>query len=245
MILTVLGSSSSGNGYIIHNGNEALILEAGVRFSTAKKALDFNTSIITGVLVSHIHRDHSKYVEDYLKAGIMVLADKSVFQEMGTKYSYLCKEVLPGQGYKVGNFKVVPFHVQHDVPCNGFLIDHPETGRILFLTDSFMTEYTFPGLSHILIEANYADDILESNIIAGLVHPSMRPRLLQTHMEIETCKSILQVNDLSRVINIILVHLSSQNSNEERFVREVRECTGKQVYAAKRGLKLEINNNPY
>ena len=44
MELTVLASSSSGNGYILHNDNEALIIEAGVRFKEAQKALDFNTS---------------------------------------------------------------------------------------------------------------------------------------------------------------------------------------------------------
>ena len=37
MELRVLGSSSSGNCYILDNGNEALIIEAGIRFIDVKK----------------------------------------------------------------------------------------------------------------------------------------------------------------------------------------------------------------
>jgi ribonuclease BN (tRNA processing enzyme) len=64
-------------------------------------------------------------------------------------------------------------------------------------------------------------------------------------MEFETCKNILKANDLTNVINIVLIHLSSQNSDEERFVREVREATGKQVYAAKKNLTINLNKVPY
>lgn len=37
MELKVLGSSSNGNCYILDNGKEALILEAGVRFQEVKR----------------------------------------------------------------------------------------------------------------------------------------------------------------------------------------------------------------
>ena len=37
MKLIVLGSSSNGNCYILDNGNEALIIEAGIRFQEVKK----------------------------------------------------------------------------------------------------------------------------------------------------------------------------------------------------------------
>ncbi len=55
MRLIVLGSSSSGNCYILENENEALILEAGIPFLEVKKKLDFNIMKIVGVLVSHSH----------------------------------------------------------------------------------------------------------------------------------------------------------------------------------------------
>ena len=245
MKLTVLGSSSAGNGYILSNGKEALIIEAGIRFSTVKKALNFNTSIIAGLIVSHVHGDHAKYVNSYLQGGIKVLSSSSVLIGVDQKYNYLCKEVKAGQGYKIGNFRILPFDLEHDVPCLGFLVNHPETGTIMFLTDSYLSEYVFPGLSHIMLEINYADHILEQNILSGSVHPSMRPRLLQTHMELQTAKSILLANDLSQVKNILLIHLSAQNSSERLFVDEITKTTGKQVFAAKKGLELNFSTNPY
>jgi phosphoribosyl 1,2-cyclic phosphodiesterase len=246
MKLTVLGSSSSGNCYLIHNENECLIVECGVRLSEVKEALNFNISIIVGALVSHAHNDHAGYLESYARAGIRILTSEDVLNKKNDLVtSTLCKVVEPGKGYKLGNFKIIPFGLQHDIPCLGYLIDHPETGLIVFITDSFLSEYTFEGVSHWIIEANYADDILEDNIIYGRLHPSMRPRLLQTHMELNTCKSILLANDMNKVINIILVHLSSGNSDALRFKKEITEITGKQVFIADKNLTIDMNKIPY
>ena len=58
MKLKVLGSSSSGNCYILESDTEALIIEAGLPFMEVKKALNFNVRKIVGVVVSHSHGDH-------------------------------------------------------------------------------------------------------------------------------------------------------------------------------------------
>jgi phosphoribosyl 1,2-cyclic phosphodiesterase len=55
MQFKVLGSSSSGNCYLLESKTDVLILEAGVPFSKVKKALDFNLEKIRGVLLSHEH----------------------------------------------------------------------------------------------------------------------------------------------------------------------------------------------
>lgn len=41
-------------------------------------------------------------------------------------------------------------------------------------------------------------------------------------MELESCKQALKENDLSNVANIVLLHLSSNNSDEHLFVSEVQ-----------------------
>jgi phosphoribosyl 1,2-cyclic phosphodiesterase len=246
MILEVLGSSSLGNSYLLRGDNEILVVEAGAKLSRVKEALNFDISKIAAVLVSHLHNDHSGYIRDYLEAGMTILSSRETFESKDlSKFSYLFKEVIPGRGYKIGQFKILPFELSHDVPCLGFHINHPESGNILFITDSFMCPYTFPNLNHIMLEVNYADDILDQKVLSGQLHPAVRPRLLMTHMSLETAKGLLKANDLSQVNNIILLHLSAGNSDEERFVREIRQATGKQVYAAHKGLKLALNINPY
>lgn len=245
MRLNVLGSDSNGNCYVLQNDKEALIIEAGVRFSEVKKALKWQLSKVVGAVITHEHNDHAKYVRDFISNGITVLALPSVFKAKGIDSLSFRKEIEPMHGYIVGGFKVFAIPVCHDVPCVGFIIEHEDMGRMLFVTDTMMLEYRVPGLNHILLEANYAEDILDTKIEAGSVPLSMKPRLIHSHMEIETTKGILRANDLSGVNEIVLIHLSNGNSDERRFVSEVQETSGKPVYAAVAGLELNLSINPY
>ena len=245
MRLNVLGSDSNGNCYVLQTDNEALIIEAGVRFSEVKKALKWQLSKVVGAVITHEHNDHAKYIRDFVSNGITVLALPSVFRAKGIDSLSFRKEIEPMHGYIVGGFRVFAMPVCHDVPCVGFIIEHEDMGRMLFVTDTMMLEYRVPGLNHILLEANYAEDILDAKIEAGSVPLSMKPRLIHSHMEIETTKGILRANDLSGVNEIVLIHLSNGNSDERRFVREVQETSGKPVYAAVAGLELNLSINPY
>jgi len=246
MKLRILGSSSSGNGYILENDTEALIIEAGMRLSTVKKALGFNISKVVGCLVSHEHGDHAKYIQSYMEAGIDVFTSKEVFDSKETGINnFRGKKLTPEVTVPIGSFKVMAFEVSHDVRCFGFLIGHPETGSILFATDTFKLDYNFPGLSHVILEANYADDVVENNIMSGSLHPSMRMRLLETHMELETTKSIISQMDKSSIINIVLIHLSANNSDRNRFIREVQQVSGAQVFAAQKDMEIEFNKQPF
>ena len=240
MELKVLGSSSSGNCYILETEKEALVIEAGIRFMDIKKALNFQLRKVVGCLISHQHNDHAKYARNMVENGIYTLALPEVLTAKEIKGSR-AKAITMGKGYKFGNFKVVPFPASHDVPCVGFLIDHPLCGRVMFLTDSCMCEYSFSGLNHVLIECNYYDKKLIQNINAGITVESQRNRLLNSHMELNTCKEFLRSNDLSGVVNIVLLHLSNDNSDELLFVSDVQKLTGKEVYAARTGLNIELS----
>ncbi len=240
MVLKVLGSSSQGNCYILENKNEALIIEAGVRFIEVKKAMGFDIRKVSGCLITHQHNDHAKYIKAMVESGFPTLALEEVWTAKGVTGSRAyCIE--RGKGYRFGRFKVLPFDACHDVPCVGYLIDHPETGRIMFLTDSCMCEYVFPGLNQIMIECNYSDAKLVEAINAGRTLPSQRERLMTSHMELNTCKGFLCANDLTNVANIVLLHLSDNNSDEKHFVSEIERQTGKVVYAAHTGLEIELD----
>ena len=53
--LYVLGSSSSGNCYILTHDDEKLILDAGLPIMQIKKGLDWKLGGIQGVLITHAH----------------------------------------------------------------------------------------------------------------------------------------------------------------------------------------------
>jgi len=246
MQLKVIGSSSLGNCYALESSTgEILLLECGVRFDLIKKALNHRLSNITGVLITHSHQDHCKAFEDVLKAGIYAYATPGTIDELGFPH-HRAKQIIPGVEKVVGSYKVIAFDTKHDTkqPC-GFLIWHSEMGTCLFLTDSYYVEYIFPGLNNVIIECNYAQDIIDHKVESGSGMKFLRDRIIESHMSLETCKMTLQANDLSLVNNIVLVHLSNSNSDARRFKCEVEEQTGKHVHIADAGMSINFNKDPF
>jgi phosphoribosyl 1,2-cyclic phosphodiesterase len=247
MKLKVLGSSSSGNCYILDNGKEALVLEAGVPFAEVKKALDFDISRIVACLVSHEHGDHARYVSDYLKAQIPVYTSQGTIDALGIHHKLLRPVVMENDSLtRAGGFRISAFRTKHDAAAPvGFLIGHAETGVVLFATDTYYLEYTFAVLHNILIECNYSLDILDANTQNGSIPKPQRDRTIQSHMSLDTCIETLRMNDLSAVNNIVLIHLSDSNSNAEAFQAAVREATGKTIHIASKGLDINFNKTPF
>lgn len=245
MRLKVIGSSSAGNAYVLYNGQESLLIECGVRFKKIKEAMDFNLSTVVGCLISHEHGDHSKAVFEVLKSGIDVFSSYGTMKALGVDKHHRAHSV-DNQPFKIGGFTVMTFDVKHDCADPvGFLIDHEETGLILFLTDSYFVPYTFPGLTNIIVEANFDQDILDERVGAGRTPSFLRERIMSSHMSLETCKELLRSNYLTWVNNIVLIHLSDSNSNEAQFREEIRSETGKTVIVADSGMDIEFNKTPW
>ena len=136
MVLSVLGSSSSGNAYVLQNVGEALLIEAGVNFKKVVAALEGNISKVVGCLISHEHGDHAGRINEVLNAVIPVYATRGTIDAAKITSEWKPRVLEhDGEGYKVqtlGRFKVIPFATKHDcAEPVGFYIWHPETGGIL------------------------------------------------------------------------------------------------------------------
>lgn len=249
MILKVLGSSSKGNSYIIESESQVLVIEAGIRLSEVKKAIGFDVSKIVGALVTHEHGDHAKYINEFTLNSIDVYCSSGTAENYSSAIriaAHRLHKVASGTMIQIGEFKVLPFDVIHDAAEPfGFLINHPESGNILFLTDTFYSEFTFRDLNNIIIEVNYDLAILEANIKSGRLNPSIRNRIVTSHMSLQTAKELLAANDLSKVNNIVLIHLSDGNSNTESFKREIEGATGKTITVADSGTEVLLNKTPF
>lgn len=245
MKLKVISTGSIGNAYLLETEQEVLLIECGVKFADIKKALDFNFSKVAGCLVSHCHGDHAKSITDVLSAGINVYASHDTLMDKNVKHYPRVKTIESKQAFKVGNFKVLPFDVKHDVPCLGFLIEHPECGRVLFITDTYYCKYTFPALNNIIIEANYSKEIIDKRFGPESEMMFLRDRILKSHFSLDNCKEMLAANDLTAVNNIVLIHLSDGNSNEAQFKKEVQQLTGKNVTVARNGMVLPFDKHPF
>lgn len=243
MKLRVLASGSSGNCYLLDGGDEILMLECGIRFSEVKQAIDFQVSRIVGCLITHEHGDHCVTAKEVEQTGIPVWTGEKTAEAIGLRYGFYLKS---GQAARVGNFQVLPFDVVHGaVEPLGFLIRHADMGTVLFATDLGYSPYRFEGLNHVLIECNYSEDILEKRIASGSISRTQLKHVIEGHLSLRTCQDILKLNDLSAVRNIVLLHLSDGNSDQEAFQKEIQNQTGKPVYIAARGLELELGEHPF
>ncbi|MFA5300543.1 MAG: MBL fold metallo-hydrolase [Lutibacter sp.] len=241
MNLKILGSSSRGNSYILESEKDILILDAGVSIATIKKAVNFDLSNVVGCLWTHQHQDHSKSILDLSKAGINCYSSQDAVMALTDYYNHHLLIVQPGKIYQIGSFKILPFEVKHDVTNYGFLIDHHESGKIIYITDTYYVPYKFKGLNNILIEANYSIDIANEAISNG-APVAVRNRVLHSHMEISTVVDFLKANDLKEVNNIVLLHMSSGNSNAAEFKKKIQETApGKIVTVADKNMTINLS----
>lgn len=226
MVLKVLDSGSSGNCYILESDTEALIIEVGVPFKEVKVALDFNVRKIVGVVVSHSHGDHAKYVAEYKKSGI------NIFQLFDTDDS--------NQLRKFGNYIIKAFPLVHDVPCHGFYIFHDEIGAMIYASDTEYIKYRFRNLNHILVEANYSDDLIDNEAIK-------REHVLRGHMSLQTALDFISTNDNPNLRTVCLLHLSASNSDADLFLQKTKETVryGADCYIAEKGLEVDLNLCPF
>lgn len=254
MKLTVIGSRSDGNAYVLQNADEALLLECGLPFAKTLEALDYRIKKVVGCLVSHEHQDHAEYVSDYLGNGIKVYASRGTTQGMIERHCKCARrpqEVPYNKDgsfaqFALGGFTIVPFNTIHSTAePTGFYIHHTEIGSMVFATDTGYLPRPFAGLSNVMIEANYDRELLDARYWSGEISQRRYTHVRNGHMCIDTTIEALQANDLSRVNNIILLHLSEEHAKPEDFRKRVAEATGKTVYIARPGLEIEFNATPF
>jgi phosphoribosyl 1,2-cyclic phosphodiesterase len=227
--IKALASSSAGNCYRVTDGVTPILLECGIRYKEIQRGFDFKMSEVGACLVTHEHNDHVKSINDVLKAGIDVYASRGTFETLGITHHRI-KPVRAKEQFQIGTWTILPFDVQHDVsePL-GFLLVNQLGEKLLFATDTYYIKYRFSGITHIMVECNYSMDILNENIATGRVPRAMKKRVMKSHFSLDNVKDFMRANDLSKVQEIWLLHLSDNNSNAERFKTEIQELTGKMV----------------
>jgi phosphoribosyl 1,2-cyclic phosphodiesterase len=232
--IKTLASSSAGNAHLITDGVTPLLIECGISFSELRRRLGFTVSGLAGCLVSHEHGDHAKAVVDLMKAGVDIYTAAGTIKALGLA-GHRVTPVRAREQFSLGRWTILPFEAQHDAAeplC--FLTANRAGDKLLYATDTYYIRYRFRGLTHIMVEANYAEDILRANVDSGAVPAEMKKRIIKSHMSLETVKNFLKANDLSQVREIWLLHLSNGNSDAKRFKREVQELTGKPVVIAEK-----------
>lgn len=235
MKLKCLGSSSAGNCYLLtSNSGETLILDCGIPIKEIKKGLDWNIKDVVGVLCTHKHLDHSKSLDNFKKMSIPVFVP---YQRNYNKKNY-------------GGFTIYPFPLQtldgnwtHTdasgelCPIYGFLITHPEMGRMLYITDCEVIKWKFKDVNHILLGVNYDKDLIDRDNAGKANH------VFRGHLSIDTACDFVKANYSDSLQNVIMCHLSSENSDRNSFIEKMKKVAyGANVDVAVAGKSWDLKN---
>ena len=248
MKLTVISSGSAGNGYVLEGRYSALLLECGVKPEAMMRLTSCQPSKVAGVLISHEHGDHAAYAGRYAALGMRLYASKGTIE--GLSKVGRGAGIVPVQAmhpFRVGDFFIRPFDVRHDAaePL-GYIIEHDELGRLLFVTDTNYCPYSFRdfALDHIMVEANYDDRILDGNVANGVVEPSQAERTRRSHLSLRDACELVRANETAALKTVTLIHLSSRNADPREFVRRMEETAlFARVNCARVGMTIELKRD--
>lgn len=236
MKLKCISTGSSGNCYTLtSNSGETLILDCGIPIKEIKKGLNWNIRNVVGCIVSHVHSDHSKSVKDFEAMGIPVFAP----------YRSLKSMIIGDYRLKVQAFDLTTVdgrwtHTNADgseCPCYGFLITHPEMGRMLYITDTELIKWRFKDINHILLGVNYDKDLIDRDNTGKANH------VFRGHLSIDTACDFVKANYSDGLQNVIMCHLSSENADRDSFIEKMKKVAcGANVDVAVAGKSWSLVN---
>ena len=251
MELQVIGTGSSGNCYVLRAGGahgQALLLDAGLPVMQIVRAVKGWRSVV-GCLITHEHLDHAKSAEEIAKYGIRTYATQGTIDAIPRIGSLTqLNRAERRRSITVGDFTVMAFDTEHDAaePV-GWLIRYEPTGETaLYATDTYYLRHTFPGVHYWIVECNYTENILQTQLEAGELAEELRGRLIKSHMSLRRLCDALEANDLTETRAIVLVHLSDERSDEQKMVETVKTVAGiENVWAAEAGKTYKLELTPF
>ena len=186
--------------------------------------------------------DHCKHVRDYCNIGFPIYTNDETAEFIETVYGEKVLSMPEFHRFRLGRFTIQPFYLPHNgVPNFGYLIEHSDMGRLLFMTDMEYCRYDFKalGINHILVESNYDMELVDKSI------PNYTHKLLG-HCSIQTACGIIRANRTPDLRTVTLCHLGAF-SDEEEFKRHAKEAaeSGVIVDVADAGKVFDISLMPF
>ena len=225
MIFQSLASSSSGNAYLVSDGQTNILIECGLSHKKLQQACGFKLTSLDAVLISHEHKDHSQCVDKLLASGIPVYLSQGTARalELPEKLLDMATEMIAGLQFTVGTMVIKPFSTFHDAqePMGFVMQSTVDWDVFAFATDTVNLPYNFPGVNILALEANFQQDILDRS---ERMPEKTKKRVSNTHMEIDKLCECLRRMDLRSCRELWLLHLSSAMSHEGQFVYKVQRA---------------------
>lgn len=248
-----LGSSSSGNCFVIYDGVSYLVLDAGIKRNLTKKLFEHNIDLnkIDGVLITHAHQDHMKALNNWCNQDrYMTFKTLNIWKQTNKiKYINNIKRFSPNSSFKIGKWEINAISNKfHDIGgAVYYAIKNASDEVITYITDTSKIVGNIPNAEAYIIEANHFASDIEREIEETDDENKLLVlrRALKTHLSAETCVEYLNKNIGDKTELVVLMHMSATRSNQSRISSYVKDNIKKNVRVEYIDPKEEDGNNSF
>nr|WP_295872441.1 MBL fold metallo-hydrolase [uncultured Chitinophaga sp.] len=246
LFITSLNSGSNGNCYYIGNGQEAVLIDAGISCRETEKRmtrLGLSMTKVKAIFISHEHTDHIR--------GVTVLAKKHqlpvyITQSTLAGGNLALQRVMPFSAYQpvqVGGLTVTAFPKHHDaVEPHSFMVSGNQINIGIFTDIGAPCEHV---LSHFrqchaaFLEANYDEQMLEQGRYPYYLKNRIRGG--KGHLSNRQALEIFTQHRPSFMTHLLLSHLSQDNNNPH-LVQQLFDqyANGTQIIVASRHAETAV-----
>lgn len=246
MELFSIASGSSGNCICVGNDDSHVMIDCGIsgkRIEAGMNEMDYTTSDMDAVLITHEHSDHiqglgviaRKYgLPIYATAG--TIAGIKRMRSLGKIDDALFHVARPDEDFAVANLTIHPIRISHDAadPVAYIVKDKAKDRRIGVITDlgkydDYIIREIY-GLDALLLESNHDVHMLQ---VGPYPYPLKR-RILGDygHLSNELSGQLLGKVLHDRTRFVLLGHLSKENNYEDLALETV-------------SMEVSLGDNPY
>ncbi|AOY75329.1 MBL fold metallo-hydrolase [Clostridium formicaceticum] len=220
-----LASGSSGNCHFFTNGEDYLLIDAGLSGKQIQSRLQetgFDPKKLTGILVSHEHNDHICGVGILSRRfNLPIYANEATWKAMEGKIGNIVAENIKvfqtEETFCIGSLRILAYSISHDAaePV-GFTLES-DHAKISVATDlGFINKGIIDKIkdSHLVVlEANHDEDMLK----AGKYPYYLKRRILSDigHLSNEAAGNAIVDLVKKNVKTVLLAHLSKENNFPE------------------------------
>ena len=221
----VIASGSGGNCTALTSGSTTILIDAGIKFSTIQAALNFKNP--TAVLITHEHSDHAHKptIKEFLKRGVEILMTHGTAKALELEPRHNLYYCAPTATALIDGLFVNCDPVQHDAEEPVSFTVYDGTDELFYVTDTGWLNFEPSTVTKLLVETNFACDVLTESRIAT----KQKERILENHLSIEQVVGVLGTTEMPRLKEIWLMHISKRHGNGEKFRRQVEAVVPESV----------------
>lgn len=246
--VTSLNSGSNGNCYYISNGEEAILIDAGLSCRETERRmqrLELKMDRVKAIFISHEHGDHIKglpVLSARYQLPVYITPDTLLHSRMQLQ-QHLVFPFYKHQPITIGGLRITAFPKYHDAAePHSFLVEGNDV-RIGVFTDigkvCDQLRFYFSQCHAAFLEANYDEAMLRN----GRYPPHLKHRISsgKGHLSNTQALELFLSGKSSHFSHLFLSHLSADNNDPDLALGLFRErCDHTEIAVASRHGEMPV-----